>query len=96
MTRATRIIVGTGLLSLALPVGGAWATVQMLTDAKKAGMPAKNCQYCHSEAMPKKETFKPESLNDRGKFLMTDMQTRGLKAPDMNKLNDFPGGKEQK
>jgi hypothetical protein len=96
MTRATRIIVGAGLLSLALPVGGAWATVQMLTDAKKAGMPAKNCQYCHSEAMPKKETFKPESLNDRGKFLMTDMQTRGLKAPDMNKLNDFPGGKEQK
>jgi hypothetical protein len=96
MTLVTRSLVGAALLSLALPDGGAWATAQMLTDAKKAGMPAKNCQYCHSEAMPKKESFKPESLNDRGKFLMIDMQTRGLKAPDMKKLNDFPGGKEQK
>ena len=93
MTLVTRTIVGSALLSLALPIGAAWATVQMLTDAKKAGMPAKGCQYCHSEAMPKKGTL---SLNDRGKFLMTDMQTRGLKAPDMKKLNDFPGGKEQK
>jgi hypothetical protein len=92
MTLVTRTIVGAALLSLALPVGGAWATVQMLTDAKKAGMPAKNCQYCHSETMPKNGT----SLNERGKFLMTDMQTRGLKAPDLKKLNDFPGGKEQK
>lgn len=96
MALVTRAIVGTALLSFALPVGSAWATVQMLTDAKKAGMPAKNCQYCHSEGTPKKDTFKPESLNDRGKFLLNDMQTRQLKAPDMRKLNDFPGGKEQK
>jgi len=92
MAPVTRAIVGAALLSLARPIGAAWATVQMLTDAKKAGMPAKNCQYCHSEAMPKK----PDSLNDRGKFLLNDMQTRQLKAPDMKKLNDFPGGKEQK
>ena len=96
MTLATRTIVGGALLSLALSAGTAWATVQMLSEAKKAGMPAKNCQYCHSEAMPKKESFKPETLNDRGKFLMTDMQTRGLKAPDVKKLEDYPGGKEQK
>jgi hypothetical protein len=55
-------------------------------------MPAKSCQYCHSEAMPKKDTFKRKSLNDRGKFLLNDMQTRQRKAPDMKKLNDFPGG----
>ena len=96
MTLVTRAIVGTALLSLTLPVGAAWATAQMLTDAKKADMPAKNCQFCHSEAMPKKGTFKPDSLNDRGKFLLNDMQTRQLKVPDMKKLNDFPGGKEQK
>ena len=44
MTLVTRAIVGTALLSLTLPVGAAWATAQMLTDAKKAGMPAKNCR----------------------------------------------------
>ena len=95
MLVATRTIVVTVLLSL-VPISSAWATSQMLTDAKKAGMPAKNCQYCHTEAMPKKDSFKPETLNDRGKFLLTDMQTRKLKAVDIQKLKDFPGGKEQK
>ncbi len=92
VTRATVAAVAFFLV----PVSGAWATSQMLADAKKAGMPAKNCQYCHSQAMPKKETFKPDDLNDRGKFLMTDMQTRNLKKIDIDKLKDFPGGKEQK
>ena len=92
MTLVTRTIVGAALLSLVLPIGSAWATVQMLTDAKAAGMPAKSCQYCHREAMPKNA----KALNDRGKFLQTDMQARGLTAPDMKKLGDFPGGKEQK
>ena len=84
------------LLFSLVPVSGAWATSQMLADAKKAGMPAKNCQYCHMEAMPKKDSFKPEALNDRGKFLMADKDTRKLKAVDIQKLKDFPGGKEQK
>lgn len=92
MMLVTRTIVGAVLWSLVLPTDSAWATVQMLTDAKTAGMPAKSCQYCHREAMPRNAT----SLNDRGKFLQTDMQTRGLKSPDMKKLDDFPGGKEQK
>jgi len=96
MSLVTRTIVGTGLLSIGVMFGTVWATPKMLTDAKSAGMPAKNCQYCHVAAMPKKDTFKPEDLNDRGKFLMDDMETRKLKAPDMKKLSDFPGGKEQK
>ena len=95
MRVAFRVTVAALVLSVA-PVSGAWATPQMLADAKKAGMPAKNCQYCHTQAMPKKETFKPDELNDRGKFLMTDMQTRNLKKADLDKLKDFPGGKEQK
>ena len=74
--------------------GIASATSQMLAEAKKAGIPAKNCQYCHTEALPKKDTFKPESLNDRGKFLMTDMQKRNLKAPDVSKLKEFTGDKK--
>ena len=39
---------------------------------------------------------KPEALNDRGKFVRTDMQTRKLKAADMQKLKAFPGGTQQK
>ena len=88
------VALGAGLmLASVLPAS---ATPQLLTESKKAGMPAKNCQYCHTSAMPKKETFKPDDLNDRGKFLMTDMQTRSLKKVDIQKLKDFPGGKEQK
>lgn len=95
MNAIARIVAGAVVLSI-VPISASWATPQQFTDAKKAGMPAKNCQYCHTEAVPKKETFKPESLNDRGKYLLTDMQTRKLKAPDIEKLKDFPGGKEQK
>ena len=91
-----RGLVASALLSAAFPIAHAWATPQMLVGAKKAGMPAKNCQYCHTVAMPKKESFKPDELNDRGKFLFTDMQQRKLKAADVEKLKDFPGGKEQK
>ena len=82
--------------TLVAGVGLAEATPQMLSEAKKAGMPAKNCQYCHSEALPKKDTFKPETLNDRGKFMLKDMQDRKVKTADMEKLKSYPGGKEQK
>ena len=83
------------VLSLALPAGVALASPEMLMGAIKAGLPAKNCQYCHTEATPAKETFKPETLNDRGKFVRTDMQTRNLKTADMQKLKEFPGGTQQ-
>jgi hypothetical protein len=93
---ATSWIVGAVCVSLGVGIGMAAATPQMLTGAKSAGMPAKSCQYCHTDALPKKDTFKPESLNERGKFLLADMKQRGLKAPDIEKLKDYPGGKEQK
>ncbi len=61
----TTRIVASMLLVCATAVPAA-ATPQIFTEAKKAGVPAKNCQYCHTVATPKKETFKPEQLNDRG------------------------------
>jgi hypothetical protein len=69
------IYAAAGVVTVAL-VGAAAtsASPPMVSAAKKAGLPANNCQYCHTEAMPKKDTFKPESLNDRGKFLMADKQ----------------------
>jgi len=93
MSVSTWIAVGSlAVLGVAVGSTGALATPQLMSEAKKAGVPAANCQYCHTEALPKKETFKPESLNDRGKFLMADQQKRSLKAPDPAALKDFPGG----
>lgn len=89
MDRMTYCAAGTLLVSFGIAVGSALATPQMISEAKKLGLPANNCQYCHTEALPKKETFKPESLNDRGKFLFADMTQRSLKAPDLTKLKDY-------
>ncbi len=69
--------------------GATFASPQMVAAAKQAGFPATNCQYCHTEAAPKKDTFKPEALNDRGKFLLADKQQRNLKAVDVEKLKEF-------
>jgi hypothetical protein len=64
--------------------------------AKAKGYPAKNCQYCHVSAVPKKDAFKPDDLNDRGKWLMAEKDKRKAKDIDVDWLKDDPGGKEQK
>jgi hypothetical protein len=90
----TVVAVGASLILLAaLPAA---ATPQLLTESKKAGMPAKNCQYCHSVAMPKKESFKPDELNDRGKWMMAEKDKQKAKDIKADWLKDYPGGKEQK
>jgi hypothetical protein len=85
MKFAVLVVIG-GIAMVLLGVGATFATAPMLSAAKKAGLPANNCQYCHTEAAPKKDTFKPEALNDRGKLLLSDMRERNLKAPDFEKL----------
>jgi hypothetical protein len=97
MSFTTRLAAGVLAVSLsAVGIGDALASAKMLSDAKKAGLPANNCQYCHSEAVPKKDTFKPDKLNDRGKALMEDQQKRGLKTPDFSILKNAPGGADKK
>jgi len=56
-------------MAVTIPAG---ATPQLVKQAKDAGFPAQNCQYCHTVAVPKKEGFKPEELNERGKWLLTE------------------------
>jgi len=87
-----RLVLGTLAATVsvvAVGVGLSFATPQMLAPAKKAGLPATNCQYCHSTAAPQKDTFKPEELNERGKLLLDDMKARNVKTPDFEKLKDF-------
>jgi hypothetical protein len=46
--------------------------------------------------VPKKDSFKPDDLNDRGKWLMAEKDKRKAKDIDVDWLKDYPGGKEQK
>jgi len=96
MTRFTTVVaVSTALLG-ALGASSAAAHPQLVSEAKKQGLPAQNCQYCHVSKAPTKSTYKPDDLNDRGKWMMTEKEK--LKAKDVKAdwLKDYPGGKEQK
>jgi len=95
MTISSVSVVSAALLVAALATPAA-ATPALLTQAKKQGYPAQNCQYCHVSKMPKKDTFKPDDLNERGKWLFTEMDKHKAKAADVEWLKDYPGGKEQK
>jgi len=92
VTVAAVSVASGALISLlaAVPVG---ATPQMLSQAKAAGLPAKNCQYCHTVAMPKKEGFKPDELNERGKWLLTEKDKQKAKEIKGEWLKNYPGGK---
>jgi hypothetical protein len=72
------------------------ATPQLLSQATKQGMPAKGCQYCHVSKMPQKDTYKPDDLNDRGKWLMTEKGKQGAKDVKAEWLKQYPGGTQQK
>jgi hypothetical protein len=74
----------------------AMASPAMIAKAKEKGFPAQNCQYCHVSKMPKKDTFKPEDLNERGAFLESEKAKHKAKMVDVEWLKDYPGGKEQK
>jgi len=84
-----------------LTVFGVTATVatgkpEYMKAAKDQGLPAQNCQYCHTVAVPKKETFKPQDLNERGKFLVEEMKKRNATVADPALLKGYPAAKEQK
>jgi len=91
--RVTVAAVVSGALLTVLVAVPAFATPQMVSQAKAAGFPAQNCQYCHSVAMPKKEGFTPDELNDRGKFLLSEQKKQGTKDIKVEWLKSFPGGK---
>src|SRR5262245_2758319 len=76
--------------------GPAVANPPLFTKAKQKGYPARNCQYCHVSTMPKKESFKPDDLNERGKWLAAEKDKQNAKEIDVDWLKNYPGGKEQK
>jgi hypothetical protein len=73
-----------------LPVA---ATSQIMKQAKDAGFPAQNCQYCHVTPMPKKEAFKPDDLNERGTWLLGEKGKQKAKDVKGEWLKNYPGNK---
>jgi len=83
-------------VAIAVAAGVAGAHAPLVSKAKSAGFPAQNCQYCHVSKTPKKDTYKPEDLNERGKWLVSEKEKRNAKDVLVAWLKDYPGGKEQK
>jgi hypothetical protein len=86
----------------AIPIIGAMVTTpagaspQLIAKAGEKGYPARSCQYCHVSAVPRKDTFKPDDLNDRGKWLVAEKNKQKAADIDVDWLKSYPGGKEQK
>ena len=90
--KRTFVMAAVGVAVLWTAASFAHASPQMLSQAKSAGIPVKNCQSCHVSALPKKETFKPEDLNARGKWLVAEQAKTKAPAIDVQWLKNYPGG----
>jgi hypothetical protein len=91
MTHSKLITLASMALLTAAAAVPAAATPQMIKQAKDAGFPAQNCQYCHTVAMPKKEGFKPDELNERGKWLLSEKEKQKAKDVKPEWLKNYTG-----
>ncbi len=66
------------------------ATMDIQKQAKAAGVDAKNCQFCHTVALPKKGEGKNQ-LNDRGQWLQAEKDKRKASAVDGAWAKDYTG-----
>ena len=80
------------IIGAGLGAAPAAADPSMIKQAKDAGLPVQNCQYCHTSKAPKKDTFKPEELNERGKWLHAEKEKRNAPKSDPVWLKEYPGG----
>jgi hypothetical protein len=94
--RKAGLTIAAAYIALVTAQGLATAKGLWVKQAKDLGYPAQNCLYCHTEKLPKKDTFKVEQLNDRGKWLMAEKDKNKAKEVDLKWLKDYPGGNEQK
>ena len=92
--RRTALVSMAAIISIGPMIAGpAAASPQMVAKAKEQGLPVKNCQYCHVSAVPKKDTFKPDDLNERGKWLAAEKDKQKAKSVNVDWLKNYPGGK---
>ena len=91
MAHSKLVTLATMALLTAVAAVPAAATAPMIKQAKDAGFPAQNCQYCHVAAMPKKEGFKPDDLNERGKWLLAEKDKQKAKDVKAEWLKNYTG-----
>lgn len=65
------------------------ASMEIQKQAKAAGVEVKNCQTCHTVAMPKKGEGAKE-LNDCGKWLVSQKEAKKAKEVDGAWAKDCP------
>lgn len=84
---AVGVFVATSLLA-----AGSEAGVPMQKKAKELGIASvQNCQSCHVDKMPKKDSFK---VNEMGQWLIDQKQARKAKEIDVSWLKEWkPKGK---
>ncbi len=66
------------------------ANMDIQKQAKAAGVDAKNCQFCHTVALPKKGEGQKQ-LNERGQWLQAQKEKKGAKTVDGAWAKDYPG-----
>jgi hypothetical protein len=75
----------------ALTGGTSLAKLEIQKQAKEAGVPAANCQYCHVDKLPKKGE---SANNERGKWLVSEKDKRKAKDVDGAWLKEYPADKK--
>ena len=70
--------------------GVSTADLEIQKQAKAAGVDVKNCQTCHVDKLPKKDSH---TLNDAGNWLVAEKEKRGASKVDGAWLKDYPGKK---
>jgi hypothetical protein len=66
------------------------ANMDIQKQAKAAGVDAKNCQFCHTVALPKKGEGQNQ-LNDRGKWLQGQKEAKKTDKVDGAWAKDYTG-----
>jgi hypothetical protein len=62
---------------------------------ERSGVSRHELQYCHASKLPKKDTFKRDELNERGKWLAAEKDKQKAKTVSVDWLKGYPGSKEQ-
>ena len=89
-TKRTGFRVGVAVLVAGTWLAGtgvAMATLPIQKKAKELGFKVTNCQYCHTDKLPKKDAAK---LNDRGTWLHDEkVKRKATKEVDAAWLKDY-------
>ena len=65
--------------------------LQYQKEARDAGVDVRNCQHCHVEKLPRKESHEPNAV---GRWLIARKARRGAASVNGAWLKDYPGSRK--